>query len=44
MFGARLRIIYNVFWVDDLCVVVCQDTVGNVISISSNDGDQEGED
>ena len=45
MFESIYRMIYSVFWIDDdLCVVVCQDTLGNVISISSNDGDQEGED
>ena len=44
MFGSIYSMIYNVFWIDDdLCVVVCQDNFGNVISISSSDGDQEGE-
>ena len=38
MFGSIYSMIYNVFWIDDkLCVVVCQDTFGNVISISSSD-------
>jgi len=37
MFGSIYNMIYNVFWVDDLCIVVCQDTFGNVISISSSD-------
>jgi hypothetical protein len=45
MFGSIHSMIYSIFWIDDdLCVVVCQDTFGNVISISSSDGDQEGED
>ena len=44
MFRGIYKMIYSVFWIgDDLCVVVCQDTLGNVISISSSDGDQEGE-
>ena len=42
MYGGALNIVYSVFWVDDLCVVVCQDPIGNVISVSTNDGDQEG--
>ena len=38
MFGSIYNMIYSVFWItDDLCVVVCQDTFGNLISISSND-------
>ena len=44
MYGSTLNIIYSVFWVDELCIVICQDPVGNVISITSGDGDQEGED
>ena len=45
MFGSIYNMIYSVFWIDnDLCVVVCQDPIGNVISISANDGDQERED
>ena len=38
MFVSIYSMIYSVFWIDDdLCVVVCQDTFGSVISISSND-------
>ena len=45
MFGGIYNMIYNVFWIDDdLCVVVGQDTFGNVISISSSDGYKERED
>lgn len=44
MFGSIYRMIYSVFWVKDLCVVVCQDTFGNVISVSTSDGNQERED
>jgi hypothetical protein len=45
MFGSIYSMIYSVFWIsDDVCVVVCQDAFGNVISISSSDDNQEGED
>ncbi len=44
MYSSTLNIIYSVYWVDELCIVICQDPVGNVISISSSDGDQERED
>ena len=45
MFGSIYNMIYSVFWItDDLCVVVCQDTFGNVISISSSDDHQKRED
>jgi hypothetical protein len=44
MYGSALNIIYSVFWVDELCIVICQDPIGNVISISANDGDKERED
>ena len=45
MFGSIYRMIYSVFWMDDdLCVVVCQDTVGNIISVSSSYGNKERED
>ena len=37
IYSKALDMIYSVFWVEDLCIVVCQDPLGNVISITSND-------